>query len=436
VAILLVQTFSIFYPRRYFYLGNLPELVDKKAMPKFVSISFALLISWALTVALVGQDSSIRPFTIHVEEAVLEDLQDRLKNARFPDQIQNSGWDYGTDKAYLTELVEYWKNEYDWRKHEKRLNKLDHFKTEIDGLDIHFIHQRSKHEDALPLVITHGWPGSVVEFLDIIGPLTDPEAHGGKAEDAFHVICPSMPGFGFSGKPTTPGYSVARIGETVAKLMVRLGYTNYGAQGGDWGSSVTTWLGENDSEHVAGIHLNFARVAAPKETGDLMAGVPEKDIQRMRMREEELKDHWAYGDIQGTRPQTLGYGLNDSPVGLAGWITDKCYIWSDNNGDIENSFTKDQLLTNIMVYWTTGTITSSTRIYYESRRSSWRRGRVEVPTAVAVFPKEIRHPIRKWVETRYNIQQWTEMPQGGHFAALEEPELLVGDLRKFFRKVR
>ena len=405
-------------------------------MRNFLRFTIPLFLFLNLIDPMRAQDTSIRPFTIHVEDSVLEDLQDRLKRTRFPDQIQNSGWDYGTDKAYLTELVEYWRNDYDWRKHEKLLNELDHFKTEIDGLDIHFIHQRSKHEGALPLVITHGWPGSIVEFLDIIGPLTDPVAHGGKAEDAFHVICPSMPGFGFSDKPTVPGYSVRKVGETVGKLMARLGYTKYGAQGGDWGSSVTAWLGENDVEHVAGIHLTLARGGAPQGVENPFDGVPDWEVERMRAREAELKDHWAYADIQGTRPQSLGYALNDSPVGLAGWITDKFYIWSDSRGDIENSFTKDQLLTNIMIYWTTGTINSSTRIYYESRRDNWRRGRVEVPTAVAVFPKEIRLPIRKWVETRYNIQQWTEMPQGGHFAALEEPELLVEDLRKFFLKVR
>lgn len=395
-----------------------------------------LLLFLACGNLVSAQDTSIRPFAIHVEDAVLKDLQDRLIRTRFPDQVENSGWDYGTDKSYLKELVEYWKDEYDWRQQERLLNELDHFKTKIDGLDIHFIHQRSKHENALPLVITHGWPGSVMEFQEIIGPLTDPEAHGGNAEDAFHVICPSMPGFGFSDKPSVPGYSVRKMGETVGTLMARLGYQRYGAQGGDWGAGVTSWLGENCSKQVVGIHINFARSRPPQGVEDPFEGVPDWEIKRMNDREEAMKNHWAYADIQGTRPQTLGYGLNDSPVGLAAWITDKWYVWSDHDGHIENAFTKDQLLTNIMIYWTTGTINSSTRIYYETRRDNWRRGRVEVPTAAAIFPQEIRLPIRKWVEAGYNLQQWTEMPQGGHFAAVEEPELLVEDLRKFFRTLR
>lgn len=405
-------------------------------MPKTKRLTPSFFLLWALAGTLAAQDNSIRPFKIHIEDTVLEDLGERLTRARFPDQIEESGWDYGTNVAYLQELVEYWKTDYDWREHEERLNQFDQFKTEIDGLDIHFIHQRSKHKDALPLVITHGWPGSIAEFADIIGPLTDPVAYGGKAEDAFHVICPSMPGFGFSDKPKKPGYSVGQAGETVGKLMQRLGYKRYGAQGGDWGASVAAWLGQNQADHVAGIHLTLVRANPPKDAKNPMEGVPEKEIERMQQREAELSDHWAYADIQGTRPQSLGYALNDSPIGLAGWITDKFYVWGDCRGDIENAFTKDQLLTNIMIYWTTETITSSTRLYYESRRDSWKRERIEVPTAVAMFPKEIRLPLRKWVETRYNIQQWTEMPRGGHFAAMEEPELLVDDLRKFFKGLR
>jgi len=381
-------------------------------------------------------DTSIRPFEIHVPDSVLNDLNVRLDRTRFPDQIEDSDWDYGTDRDWLKELVEYWRTEYDWRKHERRLNEFDHFRTAIDGLDIHFIHQHSRHEDAMPLVITHGWPGSVCEFLEIIGPLTDPVAHGGKAEDAFHVICPSMPGYGFSDKPRRPGYSVGRVGATVAELMRRLGFEQYGAQGGDWGAAVTAWLGENDAEHVAGIHMNFAVVGPPAGADDPNVGVTDKELLRMRQRNQELQNHWAYSQIQGTRPQTLGYGLNDSPAGLAAWITDKFYAWSDCHGAIENSFTKDELLTNVMVYWVTGTITSSTRLYYESRRHPWTRGRVEVPTGVAVFPKELRLPPRHWVEARYNLQHWNEMPRGGHFAAMEEPGLFVEDLRTFFRTLR
>ncbi len=405
----------------------------------FISVSLYLLLVNPLMAQDDGQrseeDVSIRPFEIHVDESVLRDLNERLARTRFPDQIENSGWKYGTDHTYLKELVQYWRTKYDWRKHEKRLNRFDHFKTKIDGLDIHFIHQRSKHASAMPLVITHGWPGSVYEFSKIIGPLTDPTAHGGKAEDAFHVICPSMPGYGFSDKPREGGYSVARVGETVAKLMKRLGYDRYGAQGGDWGAGVSAWLGEKDAKHVTGIHLNFVSVGSPR-VAKPNEGVPEKELRRMRQRQVELRNYWGYAQIQGTRPQTLGYGLNDSPAGLAAWIVEKFYAWSDCHGDIEKSFTKDELLTNVMIYWVTETITSSTRLYYESRNHPSARGRVEVPTGVALFPKELVLPPRKWAEARYNIKQWTEMPRGGHFAAMEEPELLVKDIRKFFRKVR
>ncbi|MCB1121772.1 MAG: alpha/beta hydrolase [Verrucomicrobiae bacterium] len=398
--------------------------------------SLVILLSALLFQPVFGEDTSVRPYKIAVRDEVLEDLNERLDRTRFPDQIQNAGWSYGTDINYLKELVAYWRTQYDWPKHEAQLNAFDQFITEIDGVDVHFIHQRSKVENALPIIITHGWPGSVCEFVDIIGPLTDPEAFGGSARDAFHVICPSMPGFGFSGIPDQSGYSVARMGETMAKLMARLEYDRYAAQGGDWGASVTAWLGEKDADHLVGIHLTLPRSGPGQGVTDPFAGVPAWEIQRREAREKELEDHWAYSQIQGTRPQALGYALNDSPVGLAGWIVDKYYAWSDCQGNIENAFTKDQLLTNIMIYWTTGTITSSTRIYYETRLDNWNRGYIGVPTAVAVFPKEIRIPIRSWVEQGYNVQQWTEMPRGGHFAALEEPELLVEDIRKFFRIFR
>ena len=335
----------------------------------------------------------------------------------------------------MRELVNYWRTKYDWRAQEEFLNRFAQFETTVDDVRIHFIHERSPHEDALPLVLTHGWPGSVFEFYKVIQPLTDPTAHGGRAEDAFHVICPSMPGYGFSGKPTARGWSVDRVGKTVAQLMQQLGYTRYGAQGGDWGASVTRWLGQNQPDEVVGIHLNFASVGKP-EGDDPEAGVDETELNRMRSRRAELKDHWAYSQIQGTRPQTLGYGLNDSPAGLAAWILDKFYIWSDCRGDVENSFTKDELITNIMIYWVTDSIASSTRLYYESRRASRSSGRVTTPTGVAIFPKEIVLPPRKWVEARYNVVHWTEMPRGGHFAALEEPELFVRDVRQFFRALR
>jgi pimeloyl-ACP methyl ester carboxylesterase len=383
-----------------------------------------------------GERASIRPFRIAVDDAVLRDLKDRLARTRFPDTIDNSGWEYGVDLAYMKELVAYWRDKYDWRAQELRLNEMDQFITHIDGLDIHFVHQRSKHENALPLVIVHGWPGSFVEFQKIIGPLTDPTAHGGKAEDAFHVVCPSLPGFGFSSKPREPGYSVNRMSELIAKLMARLGYTRYGAQGGDWGAGVARWLGNYDAEHVVGVHLNFLPGGPPQNVANPNEGLTEAEIARVQKRQQELANHRAYGAIQGSRPQTLGYALNDSPAGLAAWIVDKFWAWSDHGGKLENSFTKDELLTNVMIYWVSETPASAARIYYERQAYSGGRRTGRVPIGAVLFPKEINVPPRKWVEAQLNLVHWTEMPRGGHFAAMEVPELLVDDVRKFFSTLR
>jgi pimeloyl-ACP methyl ester carboxylesterase len=384
------------------------------------------------------------PFKIAVEDTVLRDLKDRLARTRWPDQIDGSDWEYGVPVAYMREFVEYWRTKYDWRDHEKKLNMLDQFVTRIDGLDIHFVHVRSKEKNALPLVIVHGWPGSVYEFHKIIGPLTDPVAHGGQAEDAFHVVCPSLPGFGFSGKPKERGWSSQRMAEVVAKLMARLGYDRYGAQGGDWGAGITRWLAANDGGHCVGGHSNFPPANRPAE--DPMRGVTAKELERFEQRLKELNDHRAYGAIQGTRPLTLGYGLNDSPAGLAAWVVDKFWAWSDHGGNLETSFTRDELITNVMIYWVTDTMPSSTRIYYESSHNLPRPKSMTpfqstgkpAPMGFALFPKEINVPPRAWVERSMDGQlvHWTEMPRGGHFAALEQPKLLVGDVRTFFRKVR
>src|SRR5262245_24041087 len=281
----------------------------------------------------------IEPFKIAVGDAVLRDLKDRLARTRWPDQIDDTGWEYGVPVAYMKDLVEYWKTRYDWREQEKKLNKLDQFVTRIDGLDIHFVHVRSKEKNALPLVIMHGWPGSFVEFEKVIGPLTDPVAHGGKAEDAFHVVCPSLPGFAFSGKPKERGWNQQRMAEVIAKLMARLGYERYGAQGGDWGAGVTRWLASNDGGRCVGGHSNFPPARRP--TDDPMRGVTGKELARFEQRVKELNDQKAYFSIQGTRPLTLAYGLNDSPAGLAAWIVDKFWAWSDHGGALGNSFTKD-----------------------------------------------------------------------------------------------
>ncbi len=380
--------------------------------------------------------AQVQEFRIHVEDAVLQDLRHRLERARLPDQIPGSGWQYGTDRDYMAGLLRYWRSDYDWRSHEARLNELPHFKAEIDGIDLHFVHVRSKEPGALPLVITHGWPGSVYEFMDVIGPLTDPVAHGGDAADAFHLVLPSMPGYAFSSPSRHPGMGVDSVAGVIAKLMERLGYGRYAAQGGDWGSAVAAWLARDNPDRLVGIHLNMVGGGPPEGLADPEAGIPDWELDRHRERAEWWRGENAYGNIQGTKPLTLAYALNDSPVGLAAWIVEKFRAWSDCGGDVESRFTKDQLLTNIMLYWVTGSMPSAVRLYYESRRSGRRAARVEVPTAVAVFPGEIFFSPRKWVESRYNVAQWTEMPRGGHFAAMEEPELYVEDVAKFFRGLR
>ena len=383
----------------------------------------------------------IVPFKIRVPDDVLRDVRERLARTRFPDAIEESGWSYGTDLGYLKALVAYWRDTFDWRAQERRLNQFDQFKTNIDGLDVHFIHQRSAQSNAMPLVLLHGWPGSFVEFTKIIGPLTDPVAHGGRAEDAFHVVALSLPGFGFSDKPREPGFNPERMAAVASKLMARLGYTRYGAQGGDWGAILGRFIALDDASHVAGLHLNFCIAGAPPPgVSDPNAGVPAAELDRMRARDAYMASERGYSQIQSTKPQTLGYALNDSPAGLAAWIVEKFRAWCDCDGDIEKKFTKDELLTNVMIYWATATATSSARIYYESRVAGSVAGqntaRVQVPTACALFPKEISVPPRRWVEARYNLTRWTEMPRGGHFAALEEPGLLVEDVRAFFRDLR
>ena len=376
---------------------------------------------------------AIEQFEIAIDDEVLEDLRRRLAATRFPDQIPGTAWDYGTELGYLKELVGYWLDKFDWRAQENALNRFDHFRTTIDGQQIHFLHARSKHANALPVVISHGWPGSIVEFLKVIEPLTDPEAHGGRAEEALHVVCPSLPGYGFSGPTHETGFDVQRMAEVFAKLMARLGYARYGAQGGDWGALVTTNLARVDPEHLAGIHLNMP-MAVPAE-GEL-TDAEKADLADMANFD---RDETGYQKIQGSKPQTLGFALNDSPAGLAAWIVEKFRSWSDCGGDVESSFTKDELLTNITVYWVTRTITSSTRLYYEvakSGRVGFLGPKIEVPTGVARFPKELYKPPRAWVENHYNVTHWTAMPKGGHFAAMEQPELFIADLRKFFGSVK
>lgn len=370
----------------------------------------------------------VEPFEIRVPDAVLTDLRSRLAHARIPEQVPGTGWDDGVPSGYLAELVAYWRDGYDWRTHEARLNRLAQFRTRIDGVAIHFVHARSPHPEAFPLLLTHGWPGSFVEFCDVIGPLTHPD----DPADAFHVVAPSLPGYGFSEPPRERGWDVTRIARAFATLMDRLGYGRYGAQGGDWGAQVATALGVLDAGRCAAIHLNMPLADPPSEPVELSAA-DEADLAAMaRFRREES----GYAAVQSTRPQTLGAALNDSPTGLAAWIVEKFRAWSDCDGHPENAFTRDQLLTNVMVYWVTQTITPSMRLYREHARSRPPGGPVAVPTGVARYPREPLRLPRAWVERRYRVTHWAEMPRGGHFAAMEQPDLFVADLRAFFRTVR
>ena len=390
--------------------------------------------------ALAGQPSEgeIEPFAIDIPDEVLADLRERLARARFPDEPEGVGWQLGMNQAYLTQFIEYWRDEFDWRAQERRLNELEQFKTRIDGLDIHFVHRRSPEPEAFPLILTHGWPGTFAEFAKVIGPLTDPVAHGGRAEDAFHVVAPSIPGYGFSDRPPRLGYGRDRTGAIFAELMARLAYERYGAQGGDLGAGISRWLAANDAEHVAGLHLNLCS-ADPPDPDDPTAGVPAEEVALMRERAAFWTDEErGYSHMHGTKPQTLGYSLNDSPVGLAAWIVEKYRSWCDCDGNPETRFSKDELLTTLTIYWVTETATSAARYYYEGRHggSTPEPARIEVPTACTAFPGEFRFTPRRWLEARYNLVRFTMMPSGGHFAAAEEPELFVDDLRAFFRELR
>ena len=375
-----------------------------------------------------------RPFRIDVPEAALEDLRDRLARTRWPEPVTgDDGWELGADLAYLRELCAHWRDGYDWRTWEARLNAVPGFLCEVDGVDLHFWHVRGSGPAPMPLLLLHGWPGSMVEFLDLVGPLTDPAAHGGDPADAFDVVVPSLPGYGFGGAPREQGWGVTRIAAAFDALMTRkLGYERYAVQGGDWGGAIAAKLGAAHADHVAGIHVNFVTVPPPAEPGPEDA----EALQRLRgwRREED-----AYLRLQATKPDSVAVGHADSPAGLAAWIVEKFRRWSDCDGDVERAFDRDVLLTNLMHYWLPNRAASAARLYYESARDPEgvvRRGRVEVPVAYASFPHEILRPPRHWVEPHYAIARWTEMPRGGHFAALETPDLLLDDVRAFFATLR
>ena len=374
------------------------------------------------------------PFRSETTPEQLADLRERLARTKFAPALSGAEWTHGTPPGYLAELLEYWRTEFDWLAAEQRLNALPQFTADLDGQTLHFVHAKGVGPRPFPLVFTHGWPGSFWEVHKIIGPLTDPAAHGGDPADAFDVVAPSLPGYGFSPHPGTPGITPAVIANRFDTLMTDvLGYSRYGAQGGDWGAAVTSSLGRDHGDTVAAIHLNLA-IGAPANAGEPFTEAEQAYLERMKHWQSEES---GYRHIQGTRPSTLGAGLSDSPAGLAAWIVEKFRAWSDCDGDVESVFSKDDLLTNITLYWLTNSIATSTRLYYESMHTgALGGGYVETPTGFASFAKEISTPPREWVARGYNLTRFTEFDRGGHFAALERPADLVTEIREFFRPHR
>ncbi len=372
----------------------------------------------------------IRPFTVSVPDAEIDDLRDRLARTRWPEAEVVDDWSQGIPLSYTRELCEYWATDYDWRRFEAEVNARPNFVTEIDGVDVHFMHVRSPHEDATPLILTHGWPGSIAEFMKVIDPLSDPTNHGGDAADAFHLVIPSLPGFGWSGKPTVAGTSVEKIAELWDQLMVRLDYDTYVAQGGDWGSAVTTAIGAQALGHVRAIHTNMP-VARPAP--DMLEDLTEQEQDALAAAQHYNDWDSGYSKQQSTRPQTLGYGLVDSPAGQAAWIAEKMWAWTDNDGHPESALTRDEILDNISIYWFNAAGASSGRIYWESF-AKFGAGTVAIPTGCSMYPKEIIKTSRRWASGRYlDIQYWNELDRGGHFAAWEVPDLFVAELRAAFR---
>ena len=380
-----------------------------------------------------------RPFTIRVPDAVLEDLRARLARVRWPDEIPDEPWRYGTDLAYMKSLVAHWRDGYDWRAHEAELNTHRQFTVPLGGIDLHFVHEPGVGPRPMPLLLSHGWPGSIVEFRRLMPMLTDPARFGGNPEDAFTVVAPSLPGYTLSFRPDQPRFSVPQIADLFATLMTDvLGYARFAAQGGDWGAFVTSYMGAAHADRLVGIHVNL--LAVPRDRGAPAATLAADERAYLEELDHWLREETGYQAIQGTRPQTLAYGLTDSPVGLAAWIVEKFRAWSDCGGDVERSIDRDTLLTNVMLYWVTGAINSSFWPYYARTHSPWPitdKRPVTAPAAYASFPKEILHPPRAWVSRVYtDLRRWTEMKAGGHFAALEEPAALAEDVRAFFRAFR
>lgn len=376
---------------------------------------------------------AVQPFRIAIPEADLDDLKARLARTRFPDRETPDDWSQGIPLGYVQELVAYWKNAYDWRRCEAMLNGWPQFTTRIDGLGIHFLHVRSPHANARPLVLTHGWPGSILEFMKVLGPLTDPVAHGGDAADAFHVVCPTLPGFGFTDKPTKPGWNIEHIADAWSQLMQRLGYSRYFAQGGDWGAIVTAAIGVRDTEHCMAIHMNMP--IAPPDPAQ-MDNLTEREQSALAGMKHYQDWDSGYSKQQSTRPQTLGYALADSPAGQMAWIVEKFWSWMDCDGHPENILTRDELLDNVMMYWLTNAGASSGRIYWESFNRVG-NAQITLPVGCSIFPKEIFRTSRRWAEKRFtNLIHFNDLDKGGHFAAMEQPASYLDEVRTCFRKVR
>jgi microsomal epoxide hydrolase len=379
---------------------------------------------------------TVERFQIQISEEVLDDLKRRLNNVRWPEQLEDPVWERGTDIGYLKSLVSYWRDHFDWRKQEAELNRFAQFRCNVDGIDVHFIHERGKGPNPLPIILTHGWPDSFIRYKKVIPLLTDPARYGGNAEDSFDVIVPSLPGFGFSGRPDHGGINNFGVSQLWAKLMTEeLGYQKFAAGGGDVGSSVTRYLALSKPELLFGIHLTDIGIIRSLLTRD-PASLSEEELKYKKAVQEWISKEGGYISLQSTKPHTLAYGLSDSPAGLAAWIIEKFRAWSDCNGDLRRRFSEDELLTNIMIYWATNTIGSAANIYYENMHSLPPMGHIDVPTSVALFAADVLLPPKKWAEQNLNISRWTLMPRGGHFAAMEEPELLAGDIREFYRQFR
>jgi len=373
-----------------------------------------------------------RPFSIDVPQAVLDDLHRRLAHTRWAEAVPGAGWDYGANVDYVRELCAYWRDGYDWRLHEGHLNRHPGFLAEVDGVDLHFWHIRGTGPDPFALLLIHGWPGSMFEFHFIIDRLSNPGAHGADPAVSFDLVIPALPGFGWSGKPRERGWGISRIAAAFDTLMTReLGYSRYGVQGGDWGGIISAKMAAAHAGHVAGAHLNFVLAGPPPD----LTGA---DREALKARDAFQAGETGYSNVQGTKPDSLTVAQADSPAGLAAWVVEKFRTWGDTGGEVESAFSKDVLLTNLMFYWAPNSIASAARIYYEARRdpAAFAFPRVEVPVGVAAFPGEPWRVPRSWAEQRFNIQRWTEMPRGGHFAALEEPQLLADDIRDYFATVR